>query len=299
MLGGSAHGVFNGKIVVHKDAQKSDARQTNKNLLLSDSAVIDTKPQLEIHADDVKCSHGSTIGQLDADALFYLRSRGLDRAAARSLLSFAFASDVVRRLGIENLRQRLDALSGRAIRSMVIELMKAMSQKSEGIMAPEQVRRCPGAPGLSHPQSEDSRQAAGLSRQRRHQPKAAVRDRRYRPLLQGGKCQYPPRRALTERAATAAYEAARGKTARLYQRRVRIEEIIFVRGTTEAINLVAQSYGRAFLKAGDEIVVSAMEHHSNIVPWQMLCEQVGAKLRVIPINHDGEIVMEEYRALAQ
>ena len=108
LLGGSAHGVFNGKIVVHKDAQKSDARQTNKNLLLSDSAVIDTKPQLEIYADDVKCSHGSTIGQLDADALFYLRSRGLDPAAARSLLSFAFASDVVRRLGIEKLRQRLD-----------------------------------------------------------------------------------------------------------------------------------------------------------------------------------------------
>ena len=108
VLGGAAHGVFNGKIIVHKDAQKSDARQTNKNLLLSDSAVIDTKPQLEIHADDVKCSHGSTIGQLDADAIFYLRSRGLDVAAARSLLSFAFASDVVRRLGIEHLRQRLD-----------------------------------------------------------------------------------------------------------------------------------------------------------------------------------------------
>ena len=108
LLGGSAHGVFNGKIVVHKDAQKSNARQTNKNLLLSDSAVIDTKPQLEIYADDVKCSHGSTIGQLDADAIFYLRSRGLDVAAARSLLSFAFASDVVRRLGIENLRRRLD-----------------------------------------------------------------------------------------------------------------------------------------------------------------------------------------------
>lgn len=109
VLGGAAHGVFNGKIVVHKDAQKSDARQTNKNLLLSDSAVIDTKPQLEIHADDVKCSHGSTIGQLDADAIFYLRSRGLDMAAARSLLSFAFASDVVRRVGIESLRRRLDA----------------------------------------------------------------------------------------------------------------------------------------------------------------------------------------------
>src|SRR5262249_22115628 len=74
-------------------------------------------------------------------------------------------------------------------------------------------------------------------------------------------------------------------------------EIIFVRGTTEAINLVAQSYGRTFLKKGDEIVISAMEHHSNIVPWQILCEQVSAKLRVIPINDDGELLIEEYEKL--
>jgi len=100
---------------------------------------------------------------------------------------------------------------------------------------------------------------------------------------------------LSERA-TAAYEAVREKI-RGFVNAKSDKEIIFVRGTTEAINLVAQSYGRSFLKAGDEIIVSAMEHHSNIVPWQMLCEQVGARLRVIPINHDGEIVMEEYRGL--
>jgi Fe-S cluster assembly protein SufD len=108
ILSGYAHGVFNGKIVVHKDAQKTDARQTNKNLLLSENAAVNTKPQLEIHADDVKCSHGSTIGQLDADALFYLRSRGLDRREAQSLLSYAFASDVVSRMQIPFLRSRLD-----------------------------------------------------------------------------------------------------------------------------------------------------------------------------------------------
>jgi len=100
---------------------------------------------------------------------------------------------------------------------------------------------------------------------------------------------------LSERA-TAAYEAARDKI-RGFINAGSDKEIIFVRGTTEAINLVAQSYGRSFLRAGDEIIVSAMEHHSNIVPWQMLCEQVGAHLRVIPINHDGEIVMDEYRRL--
>jgi cysteine desulfurase / selenocysteine lyase len=100
---------------------------------------------------------------------------------------------------------------------------------------------------------------------------------------------------LSERA-TEVYEAAREKVRGFVNARS-TDEIIFVRGTTEAINLAAQSYGRSFLKSGDEIVVSAMEHHSNIVPWQMLCEQIGARLRVIPINHDGEIVMEEYRRL--
>ncbi len=108
ILDGAAHGVFNGKIVVHKDAQKTDARQTNKNLLLSGEAVVNTKPQLEIYADDVKCSHGSSIGQLDPDALFYLRARGLGPEEARSLLSFAFAGDIVGRIKIDALRRRLD-----------------------------------------------------------------------------------------------------------------------------------------------------------------------------------------------
>jgi Fe-S cluster assembly protein SufD len=108
ILDDASHGVFNGKIVVHKDAQKSDARQTNRNLLLSSDAVVNTKPQLEIYADDVKCTHGSTIGQLDPDALFYLRSRGLGPDEARTLLSFAFASDIVMRMKIETLRQRLN-----------------------------------------------------------------------------------------------------------------------------------------------------------------------------------------------
>lgn len=108
ILDGAARGVFNGKIIVHKDAQKSDARQTNRNLLLSADAAVNTKPQLEIYADDVKCSHGSTIGQLDPDALFYLRSRGLGPDEARSLLSFAFASEMVGRMQIDFLRRRLD-----------------------------------------------------------------------------------------------------------------------------------------------------------------------------------------------
>jgi Fe-S cluster assembly protein SufD len=108
ILGDRAHGVFNGKILVRKDAQKTDAKQTNKVLLLSDDATINTKPQLEIFADDVKCTHGATIGQLDATQLFYLQSRGIPLDAARRLLTFAFANDVVRRLKIEALREELE-----------------------------------------------------------------------------------------------------------------------------------------------------------------------------------------------
>ena len=100
---------------------------------------------------------------------------------------------------------------------------------------------------------------------------------------------------LSERA-TSSYEASREKI-RQFINAENGHEIVFVRGTTEAINLVAQSYGRTFLKAGDEIVISAMEHHSNIVPWQMLCGQIGARLRVVPINHNGEFVLDEYRRL--
>jgi Fe-S cluster assembly protein SufD len=110
ILDGKARGVFNGKIFVRRDAQKTDARQTNKTLLLSDDATIDTKPQLEIFADDVKCTHGATVGQLDEDQVFYLRARGIDLQTARDILTFAFAGDVVDRIRIPALRATLDSL---------------------------------------------------------------------------------------------------------------------------------------------------------------------------------------------
>ena len=100
---------------------------------------------------------------------------------------------------------------------------------------------------------------------------------------------------LSERA-TAEFEAAR-KTAQLFLNARRPEEIIFARGTTEAINLVAQTYGRAHVSAGDEVLITAMEHHSNIVPWQLLCEEKGARLRVAPITDDGELILEEFERL--
>ena len=109
VLAGRSRAVFNGKVLVAEDAQKIEAHQSNNNLLLSHECEIDTKPELEIYADDVKCSHGATVGQLDATALFYLRSRGLDEDTARGLLTFAFAEEVIARLGIAPLAERLSS----------------------------------------------------------------------------------------------------------------------------------------------------------------------------------------------
>ena len=110
ILDDQATGVFRGKIFVHQEAQKTDAYQSNQNLLLSAEADITSKPQLEIYADDVKCSHGSTTGQLDADAIFYLRSRGIGRAEAVRVLTRAFAHEILERIGIEPVRTQLDHL---------------------------------------------------------------------------------------------------------------------------------------------------------------------------------------------
>jgi Fe-S cluster assembly protein SufD len=110
ILDGKSRGVFNGKIFVRKDAQKTDAKQTNMTLLLSDDATIDTKPQLEIFADDVRCTHGATVGQLDENQIFYLRSRGIDENLAADILTFAFAGDVVNRVHVPALREQLEFL---------------------------------------------------------------------------------------------------------------------------------------------------------------------------------------------
>ena len=107
ILSDRARAVFNGRIYVHKPAQKTDAKQSNRNLLLSEGAMVNSNPQLEIFADDVRCTHGSTIGQLDADSLFYLRSRGMEETAARSLLTYAFASEFVELVESEALRKDL------------------------------------------------------------------------------------------------------------------------------------------------------------------------------------------------
>jgi Fe-S cluster assembly protein SufD len=110
VLDGRSRAVFNGKVFVKPEAQKTDAKQTNRNLLLSEAARVDTKPQLEIFADDVKCTHGATVGMLDEGGLFYARSRGLSLLAARKLLTYAFAAEVLAEVTLEPVREELDRL---------------------------------------------------------------------------------------------------------------------------------------------------------------------------------------------
>jgi Fe-S cluster assembly protein SufD len=110
LFAGASTGVFNGKIIVEKNAQKIDAFQQNNNILIDDKATINAKPQLEIFADDVKCSHGCTIGQFDEDALFYLRSRGIGLKESRALLMYAFANTVLESVKIPELKVRINKL---------------------------------------------------------------------------------------------------------------------------------------------------------------------------------------------
>jgi len=110
VLDDRSHGVFNGKVYVTPEAQQTDGKQTNRNLLLSDRARVDTKPQLEIFADDVKCTHGATVGRLDQTALFYLQSRGIETPLARKILTYAFAAEVLEEIPFVGVRQRLEAM---------------------------------------------------------------------------------------------------------------------------------------------------------------------------------------------
>ena len=110
ILNGKCRCVWNGKAIVHEGADGTDADQANHNLLLSAKAEIDAKPELEIYTDDVKCSHGTTVGQLDDDALFYLRSRGLDKQRATQVLTYAFAAGLVSHIPVENAREAVNAL---------------------------------------------------------------------------------------------------------------------------------------------------------------------------------------------
>jgi Fe-S cluster assembly protein SufD len=119
VLNNKSHAVFNGKVYVRPDAQKTNAYQSNKNILLSKEATVDTKPQLEIFADDVKCSHGATVGQIDEDSLFYLRTRGISEEMARSMLIKAFASDVFEDIKIEQVHEHINNLISNKLKQIL------------------------------------------------------------------------------------------------------------------------------------------------------------------------------------
>jgi Fe-S cluster assembly protein SufD len=131
VLDGRSQAVFHGRIIVRPEAQKTDAIQRNKNLLLSDGAVINTKPQLEIYADDVKCTHGATIGQIEEEQLFYLRSRGFDEAEARNLLLYAFAAECLDRMKEPTAREFAEMLIRERLQELASAAKSAASATAE------------------------------------------------------------------------------------------------------------------------------------------------------------------------
>ena len=141
ILDQQAHGVFHGRIVVHKDAQKTDAKQTNRNLLLNDDAQIDTKPQLEIYADDVKCTHGATIGQIEENALFYLRSRGVGEMEARRLLLEAFAGECIERMKPGAAREYTESIVFERLLSVANAVSSAKAASSKTLSGGDRERK--------------------------------------------------------------------------------------------------------------------------------------------------------------
>ena len=179
VLDGQSHGVFNGKVYVRPEAQKTDGKQTNRNLLLSDGARVDTKPQLEIFADDVKCTHGATVGRLDDLGTFYLRSRGITPDLARRMLTYGFAEEVL-----------VEVQPGAGPAGTGADHLPAAGSPGAGVTMATGMRAdapSPARPGLDVArirrdfpilETTGSRPSAGLSRQRRHQPEAPQRHRR-------------------------------------------------------------------------------------------------------------------------
>ena len=326
ILDGSSKAVFGGTVLVRQGAQKADAQQSDKNLILSEAAEIDSKPSLLIYADDVKCGHGATAGHIDEDIVFYMRSRGLDLEMASSLLIQGFASEIIEAVQLEPFRAYLDRTFLGALPNHFYPEQRTRSV--DNLVLPEdssmfRVKKFGGNimtsadPMASQAASGKVAGAFDVARIREEFPilKQQVHGKPLVYLDNAATSQKPQvvidtltRYYTTENSnvhrgvhqlsvqATEEYEGARAKVRRLLNASDD-REIIFVRGTTEGINLVAQSYGRQHVGEGDEIIISAMEHHSNIVPWQILCQERGAHLRVIPINDDGELLMDEYEKL--
>ena len=285
----SARAVFNGKIIVRQDAQKTNAKQTNKALLLSDDAQINTKPQLEIFADDVKCTHGAAIGQLDEDALFYLQARGIGEDDARNLLIHAFAGDVLDGVKEDVVRER----AMRLLEEKLHRYGRVIARQSRGAC----VRRRRHARGVPGAAAAGARQAAGVSRQRGdHAEAAAVIDAFAHYYEHDNANVHRGVHALSERA-TAAYEGARENVRAFINARVGARDHLHPQRHREHQPGRARVGRCATSRRATRCSSPAMEHHSNIVPWQLLCERTGATLKVVPIDDRGDLVMEEFERL--
>ena len=279
VLAGRSRGVFQGRIEVARAAQKTDGYQMNQTLLLSPDAESDSKPELEIFADDVKCSHGATVGELDAEQLFYLRSRGIPVAEARAILVGAFLQEV------------LETAEDDGARAMLETAVAQWPLKDAAMM---DVTAHP--PGFPDPVADHPRQALRVPRQRRLGAEAAGRDRCDVGSDGDPVRQRPSRPALDERAH---HRRLRGRPRACppARRPRRGRRSCSSRNSTEAINLVAHSYGRHLLRPGQAVLICEMEHHSNIVPWQLLRDDHGIELRVAPVTDQGELDMAAYEAL--
>ena len=298
ILDGRATGVFNGKVFVRPDAQKTDAQQTNQNLLLSDDAQVDTKPQLEIFADDVKCSHGATVGQLDDDAaLLPARPRHRRGRRARALLIYAFATEVIdAHRGRAAARAQLEALLGSARAAVAAsggrrdehDCRRARTAPRRGDRhATRRPRRPASTSSGSAPTSRSCTSRCTASRSststtpppRRSRARSSTRVARFYADRQR---QHPPRRPHAQPARHRRLRGGARRGARLPQRRRPQGDHLHPRHHRGHQPGGAELRPRATLSPGDEILISAMEHHSNIVPWQMVCRERGAVLRVDP-----------------
>ncbi len=257
VLDDKARGVFQGKIYVAKDAQKTDGHQLSRALLLSDKAEMDAKPELEIYADDVKCSHGSAIGDLEEQEMFYLRSRGIRKKSAGDV-DRRFCGRADRRRFVRRICRPLAARG-----ELMAEIKKDITSDFPALQQKVHGHR------LAYLDS-------GASAQKPRQVLAAMTrfyETDYANIHRGV-------HDLSMRA-TQRYDEAR-RAVQMFINAAHEDEIVFTRGATESINLVAASWGRTFLKEGDEIVLTRLEHHANIVPWQMLRQEKGIVLRVVP-----------------
>ena len=217
-------------------------------------------------------------------AIFYLQSRGIGLADARNLLIFAFARDIVDRIKVAPLREQLEKL--------LLEKLHGTSSLSHDLRSDQRVER-ENFPVLD--QRVHGKPLVYLDNAATTQKPQMVLDAMNQFYQADNSNIHRGVHELSERS-TRHYEEARVKIQR-FLNAADWREIIFVRGATEGINLVAHTYGRRHVKAGDEIVISAMEHHSNIVPWQILCEEKQAILRIAPINQRGELLLDEFEKL--